>query len=52
MKRAGLNTVEQILEVPMDQLAKIKNFGKKSFVEVKEKIESLGLRLLDDNEDE
>ncbi|MFM1515309.1 DNA-directed RNA polymerase subunit alpha [Helcococcus ovis] len=52
LKRAGLNTVEQILEVPMDQLAKIKNFGKKSFVEVKEKIESLGLRLLDDNEDE
>lgn len=52
LKRVGLNTVEQILEVPMDELAKIKNFGKKSFIEVKEKIESLGLKLLNDNEDE
>lgn len=50
LKRAGLNTVGQILEVPADELAKIKNFGRKSFVEVKEKIEELGLELKDDEE--
>lgn len=45
LKRAGMNTVGEIVEVPIDELAKIKNFGKKSFIEVKEKIESLGLEL-------
>lgn len=45
LKRAGMNTVGEILEVPADELSKIKNFGKKSFLEVKEKIESLGLEL-------
>lgn len=52
LKRAGLNSVGEILEVPANELAKIKNFGKKSFIEVKEKIEDLGLELLDDNEEE
>lgn len=45
LKRAGIHTVGEIVEVPTDELAKIKNFGKKSFLEVKEKIESLGLEL-------
>ncbi|MBK1637438.1 DNA-directed RNA polymerase subunit alpha, partial [Rhodovulum adriaticum] len=52
LKRAGLNTVGEILEVPVTELAKIKNFGKKSFEEVKEKVEDLGLGLLEDNEEE
>lgn len=52
LKRAGLNTVGEILEVPVNELSKIKNFGRKSFVEVKEKIEDLGLELLDDSEEE
>lgn len=51
LKRAGLNTVGQILEVPIDELAKIKNFGKKSFIEVKEKIEDLGLEFIDEEEE-
>ena len=51
LKRAELDTVGKILEVPVDELAKIKNFGKKSFVEVKEKIEDLGLEFID-GEDE
>lgn len=45
LKRAGLNTVGDIIEVPLEELANIKNFGKKSFNEVKDKIESLGLEL-------
>lgn len=45
LKRAGINTVGEIIEVPEDELSKIKNFGKKSFIEVKEKIEGLGLEL-------
>lgn len=52
LKRAGLNTVGEILKVPANELAKIKNFGKKSFEEVKEKIEDLGLELIEDNEEE
>lgn len=45
LKRAGINTVGEIVAVPEDELSKIKNFGKKSFLEVKSKIESLGLEL-------
>ena len=45
LKRAGINTVGEIIEVPEDELVNIKNFGKKSFLEVKEKIEGLGLEL-------
>lgn len=45
LKRAGLDTVGQIVATPVDELQKIKNFGKKSFTEVKEKVEELGLEL-------
>ena len=51
LKRADLNTVGDILEIPIDELSRIKNFGKKSFTEVKAKIEDLGLELKE-NEDE
>lgn len=50
LKRVELNTVKQIIETPVIELTKIKNFGRKSFMEVKDKIESLGLKL-NDNED-
>lgn len=45
LKRAEINTVGEIVATPLDELKKIKNFGKKSFTEVVEKIESLGLEL-------
>lgn len=45
LKRAGINSVGEIVATPVDELQKIKNFGKKSFTEVKEKIEGLGLEL-------
>ena len=51
LKRAGLDTVGQIIEVPVSELTNIKNFGRKSFAEVKEKIENLGLELKEDEEE-
>lgn len=52
LKRAGLNTVGEIIEKDRDWLSKIKNFGKKSFEEVEEKINSLGLELTTSEDDE
>ncbi len=45
LKRAGFNTVADIIEVPESELKTIKNFGKKSLEEVIDKIHSLGLSL-------
>ncbi len=45
LKRAGINTVGEIVETDADELSKIKNFGKKSFIEVETKIQELGLEL-------
>lgn len=52
LKRAGINTVEDIISKSVEELWKIKNFGKKSFSEVEEKIISLGLSFKEFNEDE
>lgn len=51
LKRAGLNTVGEIISITRDELSKIKNFGKKSFDEVEEKIKELGLELKTSYED-
>lgn len=45
LKRAGFNTVEDIVKNSEAELKKIKNFGKKSLDEVKAKVESLGLEI-------
>ncbi len=52
LKRAGLNTVGDIIEKDSDFLSKIKNFGKKSFDEVEAKIQELGLELKSSEDDE
>lgn len=52
LKRAGINTVGEIIEIERDELAKIKNFGKKSFEEVEQKINDLGLELKTSQDDE
>lgn len=52
LKRAGLNTVGDILEIEREELSKIKNFGKKSFEEVEQKINDLGLQLKTSQDDE
>lgn len=48
LKRAGFNTVADILEVPESELKTIKNFGKKSLTEVIDKIHELGFALKDE----
>ena len=48
LKRAGFNTVGDILEVPEAELKTIKNFGRKSLTEVIDKIHELGFSLKDE----
>ena len=48
LKRAGFNTVADIIEVPESELKTIKNFGKKSLTEVIDKIHDLGFSLKDE----
>ncbi|WP_243342408.1 DNA-directed RNA polymerase subunit alpha [Anaerococcus sp. AGMB09787] len=48
LKRAGMHTVGDITKVSESDLKSIKNFGKKSLTEVKEKLAELGLSLKDE----
>ena len=45
MKRAGINTVEDLISKSEEEMMKVRNLGKKSFDEVKEKLQSLGFDL-------
>jgi len=45
LKRAGLNTVGDIIEKTEEEMMKVRNMGKKSLEEVKQKLASLGLSL-------
>lgn len=45
LKRAGINTVEQLMEMSYNEVLTIKNLGKKSFEEVINKLAMLGLYL-------
>lgn len=49
LKRAGIHLIDDIVSKDVSELAKIRNFGKKSFAEVREKIEALGLEFQDRN---
>lgn len=48
LKRSNLNTVRDIVSKDVEELKKIKNFGKKSVQEVIDKIHELGLKFLDE----
>lgn len=50
LKRAGINTVEELTEKSEDDMAKVRNLGKKSLEEVQNKLAELelGLRSLDE----
>ena len=50
LKRANINTVENIVSMTHDALLKVRNLGKKSYDEVIEKLESMGLSLKDDED--
>lgn len=45
LKRAGINTVNDLIEKSAEEMMKVRNLGKKSFEEVKEKLKSLGYEL-------
>ena len=51
LKRAGINTVADLISRSEDEMMKVRNLGRKSFEEVKEKLQSLGFDLSSDDND-
>jgi len=45
LKRAGINTVEELTQKTEEDMMKVRNLGKKSLKEVKQKLDELGLGL-------
>lgn len=45
LKRAGINTLEQLTEKTEDEMMKVRNLGKKSLEEVTQKLHELGFNL-------
>ena len=45
LKRAGINTVEDLISKTEDDMIKVRNLGRKSLEEVINKLKSLGLDL-------
>lgn len=45
LKRAGINTVQELAQRSMDDMMKVRNLGKKSLEEVERKLKDLGLSL-------
>jgi DNA-directed RNA polymerase subunit alpha len=45
LKRAGINTVEELIKKTEEDMMKVRNLGKKSLGEVKSKLDELGLAL-------
>jgi len=50
LKRAGINTVEDLIDRTEDDMMKVRNLGRKSLEEVIQKLNSLGLSLKKDEE--
>ena len=50
LKRAGINTVEDLVNKSPEDMMKVRNLGKKSFDEVKAKLQSLGCELMNSEE--
>ena len=49
LKRAGINTVEELIMRDEEEMMKVRNLGKKSLEEVQQKLEALGLSLRKDD---
>ncbi|QKY70967.1 DNA-directed RNA polymerase subunit alpha [Lentibacillus sp. CBA3610] len=49
LKRAGINTVQELSNKSEEDMMKVRNLGRKSLEEVKEKLADLGLGLRDDD---
>jgi DNA-directed RNA polymerase subunit alpha len=50
LKRAGINTVDNLMNKSEEEMMKVRNLGKKSFDEVREKLRSLGVDLNSDDD--
>ena len=50
LKRAGINTVEDLINKSEEDMMKVRNLGRKSLEEVIHKLESLGLELMKEEE--
>ena len=50
LKRAGINTVEDLINKSEDEMMKVRNLGGKSLEEVMAKLDSLGFTLTKDDE--
>ena len=50
LKRAGINTVEELIQKTVEDMMKVRNLGKKSLEEVEIKLASLGLSLRSSDE--
>jgi DNA-directed RNA polymerase subunit alpha len=49
LKRAGINTVQELANKTEEDMMKVRNLGRKSLEEVKNKLEELGLSLRKDD---
>ena len=50
LKRAGINTVDDLISKSEDEMMKVRNLGRKSLEEVVAKLDSLGFKLSKDDE--
>ena len=50
LKRAGINTVGDLINKSEDEMMKVRNLGRKSLEEVMAKLDSLGFSLTKDDE--
>ncbi len=50
LKRAGINTVEELINRSSEDMMKVRNLGRKSLEEVLNKLKELGLSLKSDND--
>lgn len=50
LKRAGINTVQELISKTEEEMMKVRNLGKKSLEEVQQKLSELNLKLRDSNE--
>lgn len=48
LKRAGINTIQELTNKTEAEMMKVRNLGRKSLAEVKQKLDDLGLHLKDD----
>lgn len=49
LKRAGINTIEELIKKNEEEMMKVRNLGRKSLEEVQQKLAALGLSLRQDD---